>query len=405
MEVAEANIRRTGLFSEVNIQYVLDIGNRCNIELTIHLVENWLLFPTLVLETIDRNFNVWWNEFDRDLRRLNYGLGVSHNNLTGIRDQLKLKFAAGYTEKVEGIYRRSYLGKRNKFDAFIELRYAENREAAYRVEESKLLFFSIPNGNVQRKSAINLGLFYRKNRQLKWGLVHFFEHVKIDDTLNLVSPEYLLSEKNNQQRIQFEIIRNFNNLNHYVEPTHGWLVDINSKCMMVKSDELNVYWNLGIRVEKALKLWRKTRYQSSFNGQISFIRKKIPFNIYSETGLGRGETIINGYEYYLISGTDFVNFRQSIFYKLFDYNIDVIKLLKKEPKIKTYVSVEAVLRLGLAYVNDPYFYKANTLANQSLGSISAGLQFGLNSILKLEMNYSVNHLGEGGIFFSTSRLF
>ncbi|NOT35837.1 MAG: BamA/TamA family outer membrane protein [Saprospiraceae bacterium] len=403
IEKAEANLKRTGLFSGVNITYLLDIDSSCQIEITITLVENWLLFPTIILETVDRNFNVWWKEFNHDLNRLNYGLGVAHNNLTGIRDRLKGKLARGYSNKYEAAYYRSYLGKSMKMDALLEMSYIESRETGYTLSDSRVQFFSIPGENVQKRMYFNYGLSHRTNRENRWGFKNTFEQYKISDSLAIQSKDYLLDGSNKQQFIQLIFNRNYNNLNHFIEPTAGWYVDVTSRMFLLRAKESHQYWNVGFHIENAKKIKNRIRYQGTLQGFTSFIRKKMPFNLY--TGIGTGEIRLDGYEFYLISGMDYILTRQSLYYKLFQFQRNIIKIFKDEPKIKVLISSEAVIRLGTGFVNDPYYKNLNSLANTSLASISAGLQFGINGILKLELNYSVNHRNEKGIYFHTSRLF
>lgn len=400
---AESNLRRTGLFSEVSIEHVLDLDTICKAELKVELVENWLLFPTLIVETIDRNFNVWWDEFNHDINRINFGIGITHNNLTGIRDRLKIKVTRGFSDKYELQYSHSYIGKSNRINMFSGIIYNENREAPYRIEDGFLKFFSSGGENVQFKKAANLGLEYQETREKKWLINAAIDQIKVNSRIPELNPDYLLDASSSQRRMVFIMSRSFNSLNHFVIPTSGCYSDITTKLIWIKSKDLHQFWELSLRLAKAQKLFNRFRYQGSMIGQVSFIREKFPLNFYS--GVGVEENILNGYEYYFIPGMDYINTRHSLFFKLLEFRRDIIKLLRTEPKLKVHVITEALLRAGIAYVNDPFYKEENILANQLLRSVSAGLQFGINGILKLEMNYSVNHLGERGFFFQTIRLF
>lgn len=403
IEKAEANLKRTGLFSGAHVTYLLAIDSTCKMEVKISLIENWLLFPTVLLETVDRNFNVWWNEFNHDLSRINYGLGFSHNNLTGLRDRLKGKFARGYSDKYEAAYYRSYLGKKKNIDAHIELSYIESREAAYKLEDSRLKFFSETGQNTQKRMYFNYGISFRKDRENRWAFKNTFEQYRVLDTLAKLNPDYLLDGSSRQLFTQLILNRNFNNLNHGIQANAGWNIDLTTRVLLLNTGIIHRYWNFNLYIEKANRLFKNFRHESILQSQVSFIRNKMPFNLYN--GIGTGETRINGYELYQISGMDFILTRQSIYYRIFDYQRKLFKIFSDEPRIKMQISTEAVIRIGAGFVNDPYYSQLNSLANTTLGSISAGLQFGLNGILKLEMNYSVNHRYEKGLYFYTSRLF
>ncbi len=400
---AESNLRRTGLFSDVIIKYVLDIDNICKTDIKIELVENWLLFPSFVLELVDRNFNVWWNEFNRDLNRLNYGIGATHNNLSGIRDRLRIKLTRGFSNKYELQYSHSYIGQGNKINMSSGFGYNENIQAAYRLEDGKLKFFSFKGYNVQFKQTANLGLEYQETREKKWLINCFIDFIKVNNQISDLNPHYLLDGSNKQTRFVCLLNRSFNNFNHFVNPSHGWYSEISSRLVWIKSGEIHHYWDLTLRLAKAQKIYSRLRYQGSLIGQLSFIQERMPLNFY--TGVGIEENVLNGYEYYFIPGMHYINTRHSLFFRLIEYRRNVVKLLKKEPKIKLHLITEATIRAGGAYVSDPFYKRENVLANQLLRSVSAGFQIGINGILKLEMNYSVNHKGERGLFFQTIRLF
>ena len=89
----------TGLFTEAdfNIKNWDTESKKASVELTV--LEALPIIPIPIFELADRNFNVWWEEMNRDLERINYGLILYHFNLTGRRDKLKLSGQWGYTRK------------------------------------------------------------------------------------------------------------------------------------------------------------------------------------------------------------------------------------------------------------------------------------------------------------------
>jgi outer membrane protein assembly factor BamA len=100
-EVLERNrllLLNLGIFTEAvfSVQEGAEPGK---IILKIKVTEAWFVYPVPILALSDRNFNVWWNEFDRSLKRLNYGLDWSQLNLTGRADVLKVKAQIGFTNR------------------------------------------------------------------------------------------------------------------------------------------------------------------------------------------------------------------------------------------------------------------------------------------------------------------
>jgi len=68
-------------------------------DIAIDFQENWYIYPGIIFELADRNFNVWWTEQNRDFDRVNYGVNVDHINVTGRKDKLRIKLQHGYTKE------------------------------------------------------------------------------------------------------------------------------------------------------------------------------------------------------------------------------------------------------------------------------------------------------------------
>ena len=83
----------------------------------------------------------------------------------------------------------------------------------------------------------------------------------------------------------------------------------------------------------------------------------------------------------------------------------IFKPLRSEPKIKLDAIVDIKVNFNVGYVKDPFYSQYNPLSNEYLYSITTGLDILLNNTLKLQINYSINHLKEKGIFIHTKSAF
>ena len=137
---SEELLLNTGLFTLAKININNWDTEKNQISITIELREMWYLYPFYIFELADRNFNVWWEEQERSLKRINYGGRLTWLNLTGRRDLLKATVQFGYTKKFELSYNRPMLGKSRNLGGFTEIHYSNRKEIAYITEESKLLF-------------------------------------------------------------------------------------------------------------------------------------------------------------------------------------------------------------------------------------------------------------------------
>ena len=86
---SEELLLNTGLFTLVRINIKIWNADTNHISINIELHEMWYLYPFYIFELADRNFNVWWEEQERSLKRINYGGRLTWLNLTGRRDLLK----------------------------------------------------------------------------------------------------------------------------------------------------------------------------------------------------------------------------------------------------------------------------------------------------------------------------
>ena len=401
LEEVKSNLKRTSLFSNVEIRYVLDIESNCYIEVTIILTENWLLFPNAVFELVDRNFNVWWDEFNHSFKRINYGLGITHYNLAGRGVQLKVKIASGYTNKFELFYKMPYLSANRNINVGFGASYIEYKEIAYKLENNKAVFYAQENEKELKKLSCFTKSEFRLGRKKK--LYQQLEMVSNHglDSIKFLNPDFFGNGESKQFYFKGTSGYLWNDYNDPLRPQRGYYFESNLSYLSDFRNQtiLKLYVNLG----KAFEINHYIRLSSRIQSEFSLTRKKPTFNLYN--GIGSQETILNGYELYQINGTDFFNFSQSIYFRLFDFKRSLIKFLNNEPKFKINLITELFIRFSAAYVKDPFYYKLNDLTNTNLGSFTLGSQISINSIIKLESNFTVNHLGETGFYFHTIRVF
>ena len=84
IEEDKRKLINTDLFNEVQIKFLL-IEEK-NVDIIIEVIESIYWSPNLIFELSDRNFNDWWVNFNHDFKRINYGLGFEHSNISGRND-------------------------------------------------------------------------------------------------------------------------------------------------------------------------------------------------------------------------------------------------------------------------------------------------------------------------------
>ena len=89
LEQSKQFIFNTTLFVDVDIQYS-KLGNN-KVAVIVLVKERWYIFPLPYFKLVDRNFNDWWVNQNRDFSRVNYGVNFVHNNLSGNNDKLNIQ--------------------------------------------------------------------------------------------------------------------------------------------------------------------------------------------------------------------------------------------------------------------------------------------------------------------------
>ncbi len=123
------NISNTSLFKDVDVK-VKKSGEQA-INISIDVKERWYIYPIPIFELADRNFNVWWRDYNRDFSRTMYGLKYIQQNLTGHADRLKIVAARGYKQKYWFEYKRPYIDRNKRFGLELDAKFQLTKKLVY----------------------------------------------------------------------------------------------------------------------------------------------------------------------------------------------------------------------------------------------------------------------------------
>ena len=112
IEEDKRKVINTDLFNEVN--FSIKIIRENHLELIIDVIESFYWIPNLIFELSDRNFNDWWENFNHDFKRINYGMGLLQYNLSGRGDVMEILFRLGFIREIYASYYKPYLSKKQK---------------------------------------------------------------------------------------------------------------------------------------------------------------------------------------------------------------------------------------------------------------------------------------------------
>jgi hypothetical protein len=392
----EFNILNTSLFTDARIYFKNWEAATNRVSLQIDLKEGWYVFPFPIVELADRNFNVWWEDYDRSLRRLNLGVRFYHTNFTGRKDLLKLVGQVGFTKKYELIYTLPYFNKRRTLGLNLNALYTREKEIGYNTVENKLLFHRNDDHVLLRRFRAGGGLLYRRRLDVyhQWNVTyqHNVVHESVEQELN----PYFFLHKLHQQYVaaSYQFTLDKRDIRPY--PMRGYYVGASlSKLGITKQEDMNAL-DATLALQQFFTLSKRWSAAFGAKGKLGLIREQQPY--YNSRALGYEPDYLRGYEFYVIDGLDYAYQKTSLRFELFNREVNWGKYMLLESfkvmPIKLYLS----LHNDLGYVNNPFYKTANPMSNRLLWSQSLGLDMIFYYDKAFSVELSRNHFNEFGLF-------
>ena len=396
LKEGENRLRNTGLFTSVKVLVdKFDVGNM--VDIRVEIVEAWYPYIIPVFELADRNFNVWFVEYNRDFRRTNYGLHFYHFNATGRGDRYELLLQQGFTHKYETEYYAPFLSaKRSKTGLFVNVLYTNNRDLNFSTANNQQLFYRDPEAFLFSRRRLILGLEHRNSIYLTQGLsLGGYKYIVDDYVETDLNPDFLLG-RDVQRFLSLEYSVLYDTRDERPYPMDG----VYTKTILRKE-------GLGLfRESNNLYVSNDFRYYKQFTERFSMSTRtyfklgllRNPLNFFQKRILGYEEQFIRGYEYYVMDGLDAALVKQDLRFKVFDQTINWGRLvwIDAYKKMPTEVYVVPFFDMGIA--NDPWAVQSNDFNGRLLPGYGLGLnlRFFYDKVFRIE--WSRNVLGEAGIF-------
>jgi outer membrane protein assembly factor BamA len=400
LEENRLRLLNTNLFNTIQVN-VKNWGNDDKVSVVITVTERWYFFPTPIFELADRNLNVWWKEQNHDLRRSNYGIRLTHKNTTGRRDPFSTTVKFGYTPQFSIGYGIPYLNKKQTIRGFSGLFYATNREIGYDTDSNRVVFFKNPTQNISSRFSYNAGLSFAPGLYHSQSLSMGYSQQKLDTAITeRLNRDFFLNSAQSQAYFWLSYDFTFDNRNYKPFPTDGYSFGLNiNKSGLFKNDDVNIL-NVSFGLSKYFKLHSKWVLETELRGKTTLIRQQQPYNL--RTGLGYGGNNVRGYELFVVDGYDFGVLKNSLRYLLIDKDIDISFVTNKSKYLKNLSSFPLKIflsfSLDLGYSYTPQYKPSNTFNNRLLSGGGVGLNIlALNGML-WQVEYSLNHTGQGGFY-------
>ena len=385
--VAQQQLFNTALFLETSVSS--EIIDSTLVKIKIQLKERWYFFPLPYFRWVDRNFNQWWTEQKRSLDRVNYGINLRQANATGNNDKLTVGYITGYTNQTTIRYQLPFIDKQLKYGMGVGWAQFNQKELNYATLGNKQVF--LRTEDVIRKGyRVNTNLTYRPNLFERHALQVGIGNESISDSAFAIAPNFLPNHKKSFSYVDLNWSYSKIRFDYNAYPTKGASTEIALAQRFSKES------NLSAIQFRQIVAHRIAPNRFIFAESLTIGRTMQKSNYSDRKLMGYGLMQMNGLEYYVVDGHAATLFKAAIHQKIGSYTV-INPLTKKFlPAVKYTFWIKAFSQLG--YVYSPEKNKANPLANSLLRT--AGIGIDLISIYDfvLNMEYSINQLGDKGLY-------
>jgi outer membrane protein assembly factor BamA len=387
-ELTRQQLMNTGLFRNVVVSLKGVQGYDAYV--AIDLKERWYIYPIPLIKTVDRNINDWVVTQKMDLKRINYGLKLTHKNFTGRNDRLHVNLVNGFTKHVALRYDGLYLDKDLKWSANIGVSLGQNHEIVYNTVNDKQVAYRDNNEFVNSFFRSQLEVTYRPAIRTRhtFGIGYSYEDVA--DTLFQLNSKYSFQNK----VVRFPEL--FYKLSHYnvdliAYPRKGFIAE----GMLLKKgvcSDINL-WQMSALGSGYWPLNEKYVFNLRVAGML-----KLPFRqtYITKQFLGYNNMFMQGFEYNVVDGVAGGYTKAILTRQIINTAVRIpSKRIERLNHIPVALYAKVYGNTGYVYNPEPGF---NSLNNRLLYSGGAGLDIVLFNDFVIKLEYSANQFGQKGLY-------
>ena len=389
----EANRRRLfnlQLFHQVLVQLVCRDG-----ELTVlfSVQERLYTFPVPIFSLAERNFRAWADRPDR-WRRVDYGLHLTRRNFRGRNEELSGNLQLGFNRKYELFYEAPGYGPRRRLGLGAGVSFYRARALDYATLHDRLATFRPTTGDPIRRFYLTAGLRWRRTVQAVAAFDISYHQEQVSDSVQLLNPDYYLGDTR-RQYLDVGLSAVLNQRNTFAYPLTGRYARATIVYRRFLTTNAPPQLLLRGRYARYLALGGPLYYSVAAQGQLRYSSR---LSYADNRALGY-ETLVRGYDPYVIDGPHYALVQQGLSYRLFDAGKLSLQSLTN-PKIN---SIPLVLYLNTfadaGYVRPGPGSAANELPGRLLAAAGLGLHLVTYYDRVFTLEYTRNLRGQGGFFF------
>jgi len=401
MRMNEQRLESISIFSEadINVKNWNTETSRCDLEINVR--ENWFIYPYLIFELADRNFDVWRKEMNYALDRVNYGIALNHINLTGRKDKFKLRYQQGYTRKYEVFYEYPYI--KNRLGMSVNFLYADNRELAFRSMGNKLLFYRAEDERrLYRQYRATFSLHHRTSPLLFQTLKFEYSQSSADTAItSRLNPAFFGNGQTSLRFLMAEYSIKYDKTIFPLYPLGGYRLEGSLRKEGFPGQQVNnamviaaAEWHNPIAKNLFLSHRIKTRLQ--------LLPGALPY--FLNAAIGYKEDFMTGYQLFVLDGRNFLLQKNTLKYRMLDRNLNLVSYMPAKLRL---MNVKLFVRasLDMAYTSDPDHGEGNPYSNRFEYGYGPGLDIILYNNFLFSVEYGITRFGDAGFFYSAGFVF
>lgn len=393
LEQSKKNVLNTSLFNFCKIEWAMLDPSK--IFVIVHVVERWYTFPVPIFEIDDNNFNTWWQ--DKDFSRINYGMHLVRNNFRGRKEKISLTAQFGFTEQFRLRYDIPYITRNKKSGMGFSFSYNRLDELTYLTKNNEREQFKSETQDAIKNYSAGIRYTYRPKIFNTHSLGLEYDENRILDSVRILNPEYL-----GQNRLRSAFLSIYYGFVHDNRDSKNYPLKGNYFSMSIQQYGLgileseNEFTNLNFNIKRYIPLSEKFFFASSLRAEIASSKRQ-PYLL--QNGLGYSSSYgIRAYELYVIDGQNIALGKVQLRYQLVKPHVADLGFIRYEKISKFHYAFYLGLFSDFAYVEDNLNFPENRLANELLYSAGIGLDFISYYDVVIRTEFSVNKLGESGLF-------
>lgn len=393
LQKSRDNVFNTSLFNLVTLDTVRLSSNPVRMEVVVHVIERWYIWPIPYVEFPNRNINAWIETFD--LRRLTYGLNFKFFNARGRNETLTLLLHFGFNQQYGFTYQTPYINKKQTWGFGFGGDYSRNRSLITGTTGNKSNYVDTSNGSLQQRAHGFIEGYFRPNIYSYHILAVDYDYYHFADTL-LKIPGYLTDSTNDQSffTIYYKFKLDHRDVRYY--PLKGYYFDLEVTKQGFIDDPVDLF-SIQSTFRKYWKFSDRWFLAAAATAKWSWPEEQ-PF--YLQHGIGYGRDVIRGFEYYSINGSWFGLIRTNLKFALIKPRTLTLPFIRT-PKF-------GIIPYGL-YLNlfADAGYVSNSISglkrdNPLVNTLLAGYGLSIDLVtyydIVIDLNCALNSLGEPGFF-------